>query len=203
VVPVKVIDLSSDTERAKSFYKITAVISFAVILSLFTYMGLQGTLSGSEIVGESLVTSPTKQPFEFPEPEYFPIYAKPVTWLYVSIVVFWFSILELNKSRASSFSAFSLSVSKLMAFLVFAVAAYEILYNFSIWSALMSYQATTGNIIPDVLVNKSPNPQNPWNLVFATKIFTALTAISAYTLWFLQRIESDKEKARLKADNVP
>jgi hypothetical protein len=174
--------------RLRTLYLTLGLLSLALVVALLTYAGLEFFLQRSEGVGDSLVHIQSK-PFEFPEPEYFPIYAKPVTWLYVGIVVCWFSVLELNRSRLLRYSMFRLSIFRLIAFLVFCISAYEVLYNFTIWGALMAYQATTGNIIPDILVNKSPNPETPWNLVFATKLFTALTLISAYTLWYLHRIE--------------
>jgi len=174
--------------KFRTFYWTIGLFSLALVLVLLTYAGLEFFLHKSEGVGDSLVHIENK-PFEFPEPEYFPIYAKPVTWLYVGIVLCWFSVLELNRSRLMQYSTFRLSVFRLITFVIFCIAAYEVLYNFSIWSALMAYQATTGNIIPDILVNKSPNPETPWNLVFATKLFTALAAISAYTLWYLHKIE--------------
>ncbi len=62
----------------------------------------------------------------------------------------------------------------------------------------MSYQATTGSIKPDILVNVNPNPKYPWNIVFATKVFTALTAIGMYSFFFFNRIDSVKEKASQK-----
>jgi hypothetical protein len=184
--------MSTDEEggerKLRALYLTIGLFSLALVVTLLAYAGLEFFLHRSEGVGDSLVHIENK-PFEFPEPEYFPIYAKPVTWLYVGIVLCWFSVLELNRSRLIKYSMFRLSVFRLITFVVFCIAAYEVLYNFSIWSALMAYQATAGNIIPDILVNKSPNPETPWNLVFATKLFTALAAISAYTLWYLYRIE--------------
>ncbi len=169
---------------------VVGLLSLSLVLALLSYAGMSFFLERSESVGDSLVHVENR-PFEFPEPEFFPIYAKPVTWLYVAIVVCWFSVLELNKGRLLGYSMLRLSVFRLIAFVVFCVAAYEVLYNFSVWSALMAYQATTGNIIPDILVNSNPNPETPWNLVFATKVFTALTAVSAYTLWYLYRVERE------------
>lgn len=184
--------MSSTKEGEETKFRVVylaiGLLTLALVVALLTYAGLEFFLHRSEGVGDSLVHIQNK-PFEFPEPEYFPIYAKPVTWLYVGMVLCWFSVLELNRSRLLKYSVFRLSIFRMVAFLVLSISVYEVFYNFSIWSALMAYQATTGNIIPDILVNKSPNPETPWNLVFATKLFTALAAISAYTLWYLYRIE--------------
>jgi hypothetical protein len=68
-------------------------------------------------------------------------------------------------------------------------SAYEILYNFMLWGAFLSTDLLTSNISPQYLINavSSPAPV-PWNLVFATKIFLSLFAISGYTVYFLRRI---------------
>ena len=191
---MKIIDTSSDEEKTKSMFRIVALISLAMVVFLVLFTIVVSVITGENIIGEPLVNLPNKRPFEFPQPEIFPIYAKPVTWLYVASIAFWFSFLEIVKNRVMQLSGFMLSLFKLITFVGTLLCAYEILYNFSIWSALMSYQATTGDINPDVLVNINPNPQYPWNIVFATKIFTVFTAISLYAFIFLTRITSHRER---------
>jgi hypothetical protein len=195
---LKILDTSSEEEKIRSLYRIIALISLSVIIFLIVFAVIVSLTTGENIIGEPLVNLPDKQPFEFPQPEIFPIYAKPVTWLYVASISFWFSFLEVIKERVTRMSHFRLSVFRFISFVVAIVCVYEIFYNFSIWSALMSYQATTGDINPDILVNANPNPKYPWNIVFATKVFTALTAIGMYSFFFFNRINSAKEKANWK-----
>ena len=192
--------LSSDEPKKEAFYKIVAIISGIIALILISYMTLDWVIYGASPLGDPLVNQPTGEPFEFPEPEYFPIYAKPITWLYVSVITFWFSLLESGKDRAKKYSNFRMSIFKIVSFMGLTISGYEILYNFTIWSALMASQAIAGNIIPDILVNSSPNPNFPWNLVFATKMFTASFAIAAYSLWFIHQIKISKDFSALKTE---
>lgn len=181
--------------KVKKFYMVVAVVSLAMVLFLASYAIVMTIITGENVVGEPLVNLPSKEPFEFPHPEIFPIYAKPVTWLYVASIAFWFSFLELIKPRVMKMSPLKLSFFKVVAFVGTMITAYEVLYNFSIWSALMSYQAMTDVLVnPDILINRNPNPRFPWNLVFATKLFTALTAMGLYSLYFLHKVDSERAR---------
>lgn len=189
---MKELQRSPEEAKTRLLYKIVLFVSVTAVLLITIYAIYVSLVFGVNVIGEPLVYVRGK-PFELPTPEIFPIYAKPVSWLYIAMLAGWFSFLELAKERALRTSTFKISLFKIVAFLTALISAYEILYNFSIWSALMSYQATIGDIRPDALINKDPNPLYPWNLVFATKMFTAFTAISAYTLYYLHKLEHIKE----------
>jgi len=180
--------------RAYRFYHTVMFISAGTIVVLASYASFVAAYFGYDVVGETLVRLPTGTPFEFPSPEYFPFYAKPVTWLYVAIIGFWFSVLEVYKERLVRFPRSVFSIAKLFAFVIAAISAYEIFYNFTIWGSLMTYQAITGSVNPDVLFNPFPNPQTPWNLVFATKFFSSIFVISLYGFFFIQRMERERRE---------
>ena len=185
---MRLFNLSSEEERGRTIYKIVTIISGSILIGLTLFAILASFLYGMTVVGESLVNLPSGVPFEFPQPEYFPIYAKPVTWMYVSLIIFWFSVLELNRKRIVALSPATLTFCRLFAVIFASLAAYEIVYNFSIWSAIMAYQAISGTLNPDLVVVAFPNPQTPWNLVFATKFFSAIFVISLYSLYFLLKL---------------
>lgn len=171
-----------EEERIRLLYKVIAVVA-AVTMAVVCLYALGTYLRfGSEAVGDVLVR------VEFPPPSVFPLfYAKPVTWLSVSVVAFWFSLLQLLRPRVAKISPFRRTVLQFIALLVVSVAVYEVLFNFSLWSALMASNDLRGRLNPDVLINPYPNPEIPWNLVFATKIYTAALVISLYSLYYLYR----------------
>jgi hypothetical protein len=70
------------------------------------------------------------------------------------------------------------------------MATYEVLFNFTLWGGLIASDSILGELNVDIIKNTFPNPETPWNIVFATKLFTVLTIISAYSFYYLQRIES-------------
>lgn len=185
---MKIVDLSSEEEKVRTIYRIVAISSATIMVFLASYAILMSYLYGTYVVGETLVNLPTGRPFEFPQPELFPVYAKPVTWLYISIIGFGFSVLELNKKKLANLSGTYFSIVQFIVFVVAAISAYEIFYNFSIWSALMAFQAIRGEINPDVVIVAFPNPEIPWNLVFATKLFSSIFIVSVYVFYYLLRI---------------
>lgn len=176
-----------DEERIRLLYKVIAGVSAVTIAVVCLYALTTYLRFGSEAVGDVLVK------FEFPPPDLFPLfYAKPVTWLSVSVVAFWFSLLQLLRPRAAKISPFRRTVLQFIAFLIVSVAIYEVLFNFSLWSALMTSNDLRGSLNPDVLINPYPNPEIPWNLVFATKIYTAALVMSLYFFYYLHRLQIDR-----------
>ena len=180
----------NESDKLNNFYKIILRISIIITLIIISYGIISSLIWEIDIVGDTLVNINGK-PFEIPSPEILPIYAKPITWMYVFVLIGWFSFLEINKEKFKKISAFKLGILKMLAFLIASISIYEVFYNFSTWSALMSQQATMGIINPDSLVNQAPNPEYTWNLTFATKFFTILTIIGMYSLQYIHRMEKN------------
>ena len=61
------------------------------------------------------------------------------------------------------------------------ITLYEVLYNFTVLNAKIAAGIIEG-IVPDIdhLSIAYPDPNRPWNLVFATKMFLAAFIISAH-----------------------
>lgn len=181
------IDLSNEEEKIRTAYRIIFIVSVIVMIATVTYGTAVAIIQGVDVVGETFVT------VEFPPPEVIPFfYAKPVTWLAASIIAFWFSFFELKKERILRLPKFVRQICMFIAFFIAAIAFYEVLFNFTIWGALMAKEAIVGELNPDLLKNPFPDPEMPWNLVFATKLFFVVTVVAFYTFYFLQRIESKK-----------
>jgi hypothetical protein len=166
-------------------YKIVCLVSFAIIIIVTIYGIITALMYGIKVVGETFVN------LEFPPPTISPIYAKPITWFMASLIVFWFSFLELNREMILKFSKLSRQLFMLITFFIGAMALYEVLFNFTLWGSLMGASKILGELNPDILINPFPNPEIPWNLVFATKIYLSLTIISFYTFYFLSRLSKD------------
>ena len=181
----------SENRKIKLLYKTILIVSGLVIL-VTTMYGLIESIrgyftTGVVTVGEILVG------IEWP----LPYFAKPVTYLSFAIVAFWFSLVKLYQHSINNFSNLRVTLLSFIALLVAFGAAYEVLYNFTVWGALMSAEAFRGYVNPDFLNIPYPNPKVPWNLVFATKFFIALFVISSYSWIILQRRHSlYKEEVR-------
>ncbi|MEM3451405.1 MAG: hypothetical protein QXL52_03105 [Nitrososphaerales archaeon] len=176
---------SKEENKIRIMYKIICLISFIILITVTVYGAITTLMYGVKVVGETFVNT------EFPPPTIFPIYAKPITWFMASLIVFWFSLLELNKEMISKFPKFARHLFMLIAFFAGSMALYEVLFNFTLWGSLMSASEILGELNPDILINPFPNPEVRFNLVFATKIFLSITIISFYTFYFLRRIEPE------------
>ena len=182
---MKIIDLSTEQEKIRTFYRLICLVSASIIIITSIYGILATIIQGGNVVGEILVT------LEVPPISVFPLfYSKPITWLSASILALFFSSLELGKDRVMKWHKFRRDILSFFAFFVAAMAAYEVLFNFTLWSGLIASESIIGELNVDLIRNPFPNPETPWNIVFATKLFTVLTIISAYPFYYLQRLES-------------
>jgi hypothetical protein len=114
---------------------------------------------------------------------------KPITYLYFGSLVFMYSELELNKDRIKKLPSLWKTLCKFLGFIVAACFLYEIAYNFVLWGGLIAAGAILGNLNPDVYANQFPHLAEPWNLVFATKLWTVFFIAGLYVFWFFNRLE--------------
>ena len=187
---MKIIDLSTDQEKLRTFFRVIVILTFFIIVTTSTYGVLASIIQDVNVVGETLVT------FEVPPISVFPLfYSKPITWLSAAILALHFSALELNVERVSHWSKPRRDFLKFAALFIASMGFYEVLFNFTLWSGLIARDAIIGELNVDIIKNPFPNPQIPWNIVFATKLFTVLTIIATYSFYYLQRIEkmTDRE----------
>jgi len=148
---------------------IIIVSIFGIVMGLIEYIE-----TGKVTIGLALTN------IEIP----FPYFAKPITYLSVAVVSFIYATLQLYRRTIESFSDTTKSALLLLSLSLSFLATYEVLYNFSIWNALITADVIAGSVRIDDLEIAYPNPQTPWNLVFATKIFSSVAAASLYALYF-------------------
>jgi len=175
--------LSEDSVWSKKILRIIAYVSFGIVLLVMWYAALSSLTENLTTVGANLVN------VEFPPPSWFPLYLKPITWLYLGALGLLYSEMELNKQRIRMFSPAAKTLVKFVGFLVAAVFFYEICYNFVLWAGEIAAAAIQGNLNPDLLVNKFPALREPWNLVFATKLWSVFFIAGLYVFWFFNRLE--------------
>ena len=156
-------------------------------LAFIVYYGLQATTNSQ--VGIQFVSA------EWPDPSYFPIYAKPITWFAYFSFVYWAAGLESNKNHFLKLSTRSRNVLFLFTALVAFASFYEIFYNFMVWLALevLTTNCTPYPCNPDVVASIF-DLKSPLNLVFATKIVTTTFGLSMYSLWFLHRVDVETQR---------
>jgi hypothetical protein len=157
-----------------------AWVSLAIIVVVSVY-GVVASYGTKLPVGETLVNV------------YWPIspyFAQPVTYFSVACVALFYSGLRIGEARISRWPPALLSFLQLVGFIVAFSSAYEVLYNFMLWGSTYSIACANSIIAnqpcnPDVIISNYPIP---WNLVFATRAFSALFVISGYSVYYLRRL---------------
>lgn len=130
--------------------------------------------NGTYVMGEVLVK--TEVPF--------PHFAKLITWLFFSTIIGWYCVSRIGWKKTTKLYSWKMSLLQLMLLGFCIITLYEVLYNFTVLSAQITAGIQDGKV-PDIdsLTIAYPDPNRPWNLIFATKIFLAAFLISAHAFY--------------------
>ena len=163
----------------------------ATTMSIITFYSLYVSIdeylrTGKVVIGEVLVNT------EFP----FPGLAKLVTYLMIVTVVGWYCVTRLGSDTVKGIPKPIKSILQLIVLAIAVIALYEFIYNFVIWSSLITADAMKGIIRLDDVNLPYPNPETPWNLVFATKMSLAAFLISAHGFYIMSKPSRRYTQAR-------
>jgi len=159
-------------------FVMAAITFYAIYVSLNEYLQ-----TGKVIVGEVLVDT------EFPVPGM----AKLVTYLMIVSVIGWYCVVRLGGDRVKNIPKWLKSILQLLVLSIAVVSLNEFVYNFIIWNSLITADAIKGIIDIDDKNIKYPNPDTPWNLVFATKMSLGAFLISAHGFYTMSKPERKLE----------
>lgn len=173
--------LESDERRTRklllgTFYfcafVMASITAFALYISIGEYLK-----TGRVVIGEVLVNT------EFPVHGF----SKLVTYLMIVSVVGWYCVTRLGGKKVEEVPKALKLVLQLVVLAIAVIALYEFIYNFVIWSSLITADAMKGIIKLDDINVPYPNPKTPWNLVFATKMSLAAFLIAAHGFYTMSR----------------
>lgn len=168
----------SQRGERNALFVMMAVSGIALLL-----IGIYYVLNPRSVIGDSLVNSSNGSPAEIPPPSVFPIYVKPITIFFVALIVFSYCSLSLiQRPVLVKLPKWILSVLLIGSMVLLATCVYEILFNFTLWAALLQ----GGNVNPDHAVNMYPVSSYKVNLVYATKAFVALLFVSYFAVCTLR-----------------
>jgi hypothetical protein len=114
-------------------------------------------------------------------------FAKLVTYLMIVSVVGWYCVTRLGGERVKDIPKSVKSILQLIVLAIAVIALYEFIYNFIIWSSLITADAMKGIIRLDDINLPYPTPETPWNLVFATKMSLAAFLIAAHGFYTMSK----------------
>src|SRR5215475_14307530 len=138
---------------------------------------LQYALATTVIIGQVIVST------DFPAHGV----AKLVTYLMVFSVISWYSAMKLVGDKLAKIPNFIRLVLQIVILVACIISLYEFVYNFLIWSSLITVNLAHGHLDFDSISISYPNPNTPWNLVFATKMTLAGFIISAHAFYMITR----------------
>ena len=153
-------------------FVMAAITFYSLYVSLYEYLN-----TGKVIIGEVLVNT------EFPVKGL----AKLVTYLMIVSVVAWYCVTKLGADKVNRIPKSIRSILQLIVLAILIISIYEFIYNFIIWSALITADLVNGELRLDDLFMPYPNPNTPWNLVFATKMSLAALIISAHGFYIISK----------------
>lgn len=172
-------ELRRPEDKTRLMYKVVCWFSGIIIFVTVSY-GVSSSVvyaSGSiPVIGQSLVN------VSFP----LPYFARPVTYLTLACITFFYSGLRLWQYKVAQWSQVKLASLQLVAIVVAFSSAYQVAYSFMLWGSYFSLELLYNNLANPVSLS-SPGPA-PWNLVFATQIFAALFVVSSYSVYFLRKV---------------
>lgn len=157
------------------FYVCGFIMATSLVFGVYVTT-LEWMENGTYVMGEAIHN--TGIPFDN--------FARVSTWIFFSTIIGWYCVSRIGWRRTAGKKIVGIKMALLQLMLLgfTIITFYEVLYNFTVLNA----QITAGMIdgqIPDIdrLSIAYPDPQRPWNLVFATKVFLASFIISAHAFY--------------------
>ncbi len=157
------------------FYLCSAIMTMSLIYGVYITM-LEWVENGTYVMGEAIHN--TTIPFEN--------FARISTWIFFSTIIGWYCVSRIGwrRTAGNKIAGAKMALLQLMLLSFSIITLYEVLYNFTVLNAYMTAEFSNV-IVPDIdkLSVAYPDPDRPWNLVFATKVFLASFIISTHALY--------------------
>jgi hypothetical protein len=183
---LKVVDLSTESERSRSVLRVIAYTSLVVVVLVLIYALLDSLSNPPGGVGADLVN------VEVPSPSLSPIFFKPITIFYIAAALLLYSALELNRDRIGALSMAKKTAIKAFAFIVAVIFVFEVGYNFVYWAGQIAAESVKGSLNPDLISNPFPSLIYPINVVFASRLFVFFTVAGVYVFYYMTKLEGSK-----------
>jgi hypothetical protein len=189
---LKVVDLSTESERSRSILRVIAYVSLVIVILILIYAFLDASSSTPGGVGADLVN------VEVPPPSISPIFLKPITIFYVAAALLLYSSLELNKERIGRISLAKKTGIKTLGFITAVICVFEVGYNFVYWAGQIAAESIEGSLKPDLISNPFPSLIYPINVVFASRLFVFFTIAGIYVFYYMSRLDAAKAAPQVK-----
>ena len=188
---------SRHLEKTDAGYKVYLYIFYvcAFIMAASFAFGVYVTMlewieNGTYVMGEAIHN--TTIPFEN--------FARVSTWIFFSTIIGWYCVSRIGwrRTAGNKIVGTRMALLQLMLLGFSIITLYEVLYNFTVLNAQIA-AGTINGMVPDIdrLSVAYPDPDRPWNLVFATKVWLASFIISTHAFYL-----STKPRKRLDESEI-
>ena len=188
---------SRHLEKSDSSYKVYLYVFYIcgfIMLSTLVF-GVYVTMTewienGTYVMGEAIHN--TAIPFEN--------FARVSTWIFFSTIIGWYCVSRIGWRRTAGDKIIGTKMALLQLMLLgfSIITLYEVLYNFTVLNAQITAGIIDG-LVPDIdrLSVAYPDPDRPWNLVFATKVFLAAFVISTHAFYLSTKPRKSLDESEL------
>jgi len=157
-----------------------------LVFGVYVTMG-EWIEDGKYVMGEAIHN--TVFPFEN--------FVRVSTWIFFSTIIGWYCVSRIGWKRTAGnkIIGWRMGLLQLMLLGFAIITLYEVLYNFTVLNAAITAGIIDGQV-PDIdkLSVAYPDPDRPWNLVFATKVFLAAFIISAHAFYLSTKPRKSLDK---------
>jgi len=157
------------------FYICGFIMASSLVFGVYVTM-IEWIENGTYVMGEAIHN--TTIPFEN--------FARVTTWIFFSTIIGWYCVTRIGwrRTAGNKIVGTKMALLQLMLLGFSIITLYEVLYNFTVLNAQIAAGIVDG-IVPDIdrLSIAYPDPDRPWNLIFATKIFLAGFIISTHAFY--------------------
>ena len=169
------------------FYVCAFIMASSFIFGVYITM-IEWMENGTYVMGEAIQN--TFIPFEN--------FSRISTWIFFSTIIGWYCVSRIGWKRTAGNKIIGMKMALLQLMLLgfTIITLYEVLYNFTVLNAKITasmIESNTSNI--DMLSIAYPDPERPWNLVFATKMFLAAFIISAHAFYLSTKPRKNLEES--------
>ena len=185
---MKLVDLSSSEEKARSVLRLAQLASLVTVLIVLAYGAYTSLTQDVQVIGLNFVD------IEFPPPSISPVYFKPITYLYVASLTLMYSSLELHREMVRRLPSSVRTLIKLLSFVVAVTFSFELLFNLVFWAGQIAAESLQGNLNPDLIFNPFPNPAKASNIVFTSRLWAVFLIAGAYTFHYITQLEKEERE---------
>jgi hypothetical protein len=171
---------------------ITNILSIALgLLAVATLLSYSLKTTAPYVVGENLVLAEVFLPG---------FVIKPITlFTYLFFLSYAFGLNSpISKVRFVRMGERLFESLYILAWFFVMVSGFEILYQIVLWSAALSVQGLQN---PDIIVNWWPSNPYAINVVFAAKLVVLIFAMACFSVDYLRRLQTAREKFRANAQD--